>query len=751
VPFELLVERLETTRDASRNPLFQVMFSYGEDVADGLSLAGLVTESVDIEDASSKFDLTLMITDDHESLKCSLEYNADLFDASTVRQMLRHWSEIVQVVVADQQFLVREISLLSPAEWQSTVREFCADVRQPAPLLFVPGFESCALKQPHATAVEHSARTISYAELNKDANRIARHLVNIGVGPEVPVAVCLGRRPELLVAILATLKAGAAFVPLDPEYPRAHLRWMVENARCPVVLTERQYVDHFTECSALTICLDDESVGRSECADDLARRALPGNSAYIMYTSGSSGRPKGVVVTHAGLANYVQHCVDEYFVHGGDGAPLHSSIGFDLTITTLLAPLTAGQCVHILRKGNSAEVLAEEFLKNPDFSFAKLTPAHLTLMSGALRSDGTAKWARSLIIGGEALSEEQLAFFRASAPDLRLINEYGPTEAVVGCCVYDATSSREMGSNVPIGKPIRGSEMYLLDDEMQPVPPGCVGEIYIGGATLARGYHRQPEKTAEVFLPNPYSQQPGARFYRTGDLGRRLHDGNIEFQGRKDLQVKSRGVRIEPGEVEAALCRHPMVKEALIVKGSGPFADSLLAYFVPVGPDPPDGDAMRDYLRSELPSYMIPSVFLSLNQFPLTPNGKVDRRALPVPTPKKRTIVTTEIPENDLEGKISGVWQAVLGVGPVNVNTNYFDAGGSSLRLLELHHRLESDLQVQVSVVDLFKYPSIRALSRHLAGKHSVVEAGPAAWPTPDRASMQRLEAQRAQRNKVRA
>jgi amino acid adenylation domain-containing protein len=561
-------------------------------------------------------------------------------------------------------------------------------------------FEAQVERTPDAEAVAYRGQRLTYRDLNRRANRLARHLREFGVGPEKLVAVCMERAPQMMVALLGILKTGAAYLPLDPSYPNDRLAYMLEDAHTSVILTQERLLDKFSSHPAKSICLDERGfalTGYSE--ENLAVGIEPDNLAYVLYTSGSTGKPKGVMIHHGGLANYLRWASRFYRVAEGHGTLVHSPIGFDLTITTLFAPLLVGQRVVLLPEGVGIEELIGALRAGMDFSIVKITPTHLEALGHVLAAERLAGRVRVLVIGGEMLRWEHISAWRRYAPATRIINEYGPTETVVGCCIYEVTDETVTSGSVPIGRAIDNMEMHVLGADLQPVAAGETGEVYISGVGLARGYLNQPETTAAKFIWRAFNGTPALRLYKTGDLARALPDGNLEYLGRTDHQVKVRGYRIELGEIEVALAQHPKVRDCVVVAredSAGPSTglrtgQRLVAYVVGKNGAAPAVDHLRTFLQERLPEYMVPSAFVALDALPLTVNGKVDRDALPAPEQFRPRLEqhSFEAPTDPLEIQLTEVWEEVLGIHPVGVNDNFFELGGDSLKAVLMATKIE--------------------------------------------------------------
>jgi amino acid adenylation domain-containing protein len=716
VPFEKLVEELHPERSLSHNPLFQVMFMFqsmtGQEPP--LPVGAAQGEGVEAGAVTAKFDLTLSMTEGEHGLNATLEYNTDLFDAATVERMGGHLQVLLAAAVADPEQRIAELPLLTPdehlqfVEWNDTARAYPTDIKSVHEL-----FERQVARQPEAIAVVCEDEQLTYGELNKQADRLAHHLRALGVGAESRVGILLARSSRVLVALLGVWKAGGAYVPLEAEYPPERLSFMVGDAGVSVLLTERKLAGRVSLESGRVVYLDAEWLRDEGLPAAVSSPAVVAdNLAYIIYTSGSTGTPKGVMISHGGIVNYLSWCAEAYGAAEGGGAPVHSPLGFDLTVTGLLAPLVAGGRVLMLPESEGINALGTVLGRERDLSLVKLTPAHLDLLSQILPAGEAGGRARAFVVGGEMLTAETLRFWREHAPDTRIVNEYGPTETVVGCCVYEVPPGALSQGTVAIGRPIANTQMYVLDARMRTVPPGVIGELYIGGAGVARGYVNLPALTAEKFVPDPFGRA-GARLYRTGDLGRHTQDGNLEFLRRCDGQLKVRGYRIEPGEIEAVLRRHPSVSDALVVAHVGRDGDKrLVAYVVAVPERTPQAKELREHLLRQLPDYMVPSAFVTLDALPLTPNGKVDRRALPAPDATSDGLKDLyAAPRDVLELELCRIWEDVLNVKPVGVKENFFELGGHSLLAVRLIERVSRLTNTQVPLNAIFRATTIESLA----------------------------------------
>jgi amino acid adenylation domain-containing protein len=565
---------------------------------------------------------------------------------------------------------------------------------------------------PDAIALVAGTKILTYARLNASANQLAHLLRAKGVGPEVLVGLCLKRSVEMIVAMLGILKAGGAYVPLDPNDPVERQSFQLQDSGAKFLVTANGNPMTLSGDGGTVIRLDAD---RTEIARESEANPEPAASladpAYVIYTSGSTGIPKGVIVTHSGLVNYLSWAARAYGKEARHSALVHSSISFDLTITGLYTPLLVGGKVELLPDDSGVESVIKALRQPQTRGIVKITPAHLELLSQQLRPEEAAGKVELFVIGGENLTAESLRFWREHSPTTRLINEYGPTETVVGCCVHEFQAGAPFTGSVPIGKPIDNTNLYVLDDQLKLLGAGAVGELYIGGAGVARGYLNRPELTREHFLADPFSDEPGARMYKTGDRARCGDDGTLEFLGRLDDQVKIRGYRIELGEVERVMSEHAKVRHCVAVVREDQAGNKQLASYV----IPCDGQALkpkelRDFLRRKLPEYMVPTYFVTLDAFPLTPNGKVDRRALPVP---EKTLFRQEfIPPNTAkEFRLAAVWTELLGISPISVTDSFFDLGGHSLLAARLLVKVEQLFGKQLSMAALFQAPTIRQLA----------------------------------------
>ncbi|MBP7336118.1 non-ribosomal peptide synthetase/type I polyketide synthase [Niveispirillum sp.] len=747
-PFARLVDRLGHKRDSSRAPLLDVVFNLERD-AGRVSVADLAVEFQRLPIAFTGIDLTLTIylRDDGAAIAC--DYDTGLFDDITIRRLIGQYETVLDAITADPGQVLDALPLLDAASRRELLHDW-NDAPPAAPPVCFPTLWDAAVARHRdrvALVEETSAGDVclTYAALDRRANRLAHRLRALGVGPDARVGVCLERSASLTLAMLAVLKAGGAFVPLDPAYPPARLALMMQDARIAVLLTREGLLTGLPApaCPVCRLDADEPDLAR-EPATAPAPVTLPAHLAYVIYTSGSTGRPKGVMITHQGMVNYLQWAVGDYTGQKGDGAPVLGSIGFDATLTSLFVPLLAGVPVVMLEGESEMEALASLRRSPRRFNFVKLTPAHLELLNGMVGGEPPADLTHNLVLGGEALTAPTVNPWLRHG-NVRVVNEYGPTETVVGCCTQAATSPGD--GIMPIGRPIAGTRLHVLDGDFRPVPPGVAGELYIGGAGLARGYLGRGDLTAGAFVPDPLAGEtgsgPGGRLYRTGDRARYLSDGSLTFLGRMDRQIKLHGFRIELGEVEAVLAGLDGVAEAVVMlREDQPGHPQLAAYIRPAASAPQTDtlDRLRRALRERLPAHMVPATLTLVDQMPLTANGKIDRARLPAPVRALAPVV--QLPaRTGLEKELAALWQEVLGVETVGVHDNFFDLGGDSFLLLQVCTRLDHLMDRDALVMAFFRHPTIASLARWLGEAAAPVPAADTRDRIKDRSIQQRSAA----------
>ncbi|MFE2145281.1 amino acid adenylation domain-containing protein, partial [Streptomyces sp. NPDC059456] len=726
VPFERLVEILNPARSMARHPLFQVMLTFQNVAEPDLDLPGM---SVHLERAvatTAKFDLSFTLGESHAEdglptgLRGRLDYRTDLFAEATAQSLVDRLVRVIDALATTPDQPIRSVSVLAADELRRMLVEWNETAREVPDVTLTGLFEAQVVRTPDAPAVVSGGVELSYAELNARANRLARHLVACGVGPEGLVAVALPRSVDLVVALLAVVKSGAGYVPVDPEYPADRIAYMLADAEPVLVLTDAATAALLPQDDALIakrVLLDEPSVQEAVAAlgardlhdDDRRSPALPAHPAYVIYTSGSTGRPKGVVVSHAALVNYVVRCPQAYPDLAGSTV-WHASVSFDAGVTVLYGALAVGGRVVVAALTSAGAEDGDS--SGLPVSFLKATPSHLPLLEGAGRGFVP---SGQLMLGGEEVPAHAVARWRQAHPQVPVVVHYGPTEATVGCTDYPVPADAVLSAGVvPIGRPMWNTRAYVLDATLSPVPAGVAGELYVAGAQLARGYLGRAGLTAERFVADPFAELAGSRMYRTGDVVRWSADGVLEFIGRADGQVKVRGFRIEPGEIEAVLAEHELVvQSAVVVREDVPGDKRLTAYVVPAADgNEADPAVLRGFVAQRLPDYMVPSAFITLDALPLTPNGKLDRKALPAP--EYTTDASGRGPRSPREEILCGLFAEVLGMESVSIDDGFFDLGGHSLLATRLVSRIRSVLGVEVGIRSLFEAPTVAGLAERL-------------------------------------
>ncbi len=726
LPFEMLVEALQPERDLCYTPLFQVMFVLNNAPKSEIELTGLTVSELPIESAIAKFDLTLSMENTPNGLVGGWEYNTDLFDSSTIERMTRHFVTLLEGIVANPQERISQLPILTAFEQQQLLVEWNdTQVDYPQDKCIHQLFEEQVERTPDAVAVVFENQQLTYQELNTRANQLAHYLQSLGVKPDVLVGICVERSLDLVVGLLGILKAGGAYVPIDPDYPAERKSFILADTQTPILLTQQHLVQNLPTDGIKIICLDtDWKANTQQQRHNPISETTALHLAYVIYTSGSTGKPKGTLIPHQGLVNYLSWCTQAYKVEQGAGTIVHSPLGFDLTITSLFSPLLVGNQVEILSEDQGFETLSNSLRHHSNLSLVKITPAHLELLNQQISPKQAANRTRAFIIGGDNLLAENVAFWQEFAPETKLINEYGPTETVVGCCIYQVPIGQHLSGSIPIGRPIANTQLYILDQNLQPVPIGVPGELHIGGAGLARGYLNRPELTQQKFIPNPFDNSKfklrfqrtkgatqNSKLYKTGDLARYLPDGNIEYLGRIDNQVKIRGFRIELGEIEAALNQHLHVQASCVIAREDiPGNKRLVAYIVPQPQITLIVSDLRSFLKEKLPEYMVPSAIVTLESLPLTLNGKIDRRALP--EPEARTGIEIDIvqPRTPIEEKLAQIWAQVLRVEKIGIQDNFFELGGDSILSIQIITRAKL-AGIELTVKQLFANQTIAQLA----------------------------------------
>jgi amino acid adenylation domain-containing protein len=724
LPFEKLVEELNPNRDLSRSPLFQVMFAFQTMPGNLLALPGLGVSPVELGGETAKFDLTLSVREAAGALTATVEYSTDLFEPATVRRMLERFQILLEGVVANPEQRLSRLPILTEAErreilvdWNDTARDY------PKDQCVQEFFERQVERAPDAVAVSFDKKQLTYRELNRRANQLAHYLRKLGVEPETRVAVYMERSLEMVVGLLGILKAGATYVPLDVDYPNERVSFMLGDSQTKFLLTQKQFSDKLPEWRGKIVCLDpDWKTFSREPDDNPASGTTAENLAYVIYTSGSTGTPKGVAIPHRAIARLVINS-DYVSVTPDDVVAQASNCSFDAATFEIWGALLNG--ARLVGVKSDVVLSPKEFAAQIDqqqISILFLTTALFNEM--ARQVPAAFKNMRHLLFGGEAVDPHWVREVLQHGPPERLLHVYGPTETTTFASAH-LVKSAGAGATIPIGRPIANTEIYLLDRHLNPVPIGVPGEIYIGGDGLARCYLNNPELTAEKFIPHPFGDDPKARLYKTGDLARHLPDGAIEFLGRVDNQVKIRGFRIEPGEIEAVLGQHPGVRQAVVIAQEEVFirkfkienlksGKRLVAYVASAQNPAPSSRELRNFLKQKLPHYMIPSAFIFLESFPLTPNGKVDRRALPDPGQSTLDHRNYVAPSGLIEQELARIWEDLLSVRPIGVDDDFFDLGGHSLLAVQMVHRIAQACGQRLPLTSLLAGPTIKHLAEAL-------------------------------------
>jgi aspartate racemase len=726
-PFERLVNELTVRRDTSRNPIFNVMFTLAPPTPkypDGWDL-----NQLDLDTGTAKFDLDLELDDRPTGLQGRFVYCTDLFEAGTIERMAGHLQTMIEAIVADPEQKISRLPMLSAKEREQFAAWNATETEYPRENTVHELVELQAARTPDAIAVEHGGQKLTYRELNERANQLAHFLRKRGIGIESKVGVCLRRSLELPVALLAVLKAGAACMPLDPAYPKERLTYMLEDSQTPLVLTQPGLLSEVTDFDAQVINLEpDWKAFESESRDNVVSGAKPENLAYVIYTSGSTGKPRGVLLNHSGLVNHNIAASKLFGLSTSDRMAQFASISFDIAIEEIFPTWMSGGSLIV--REEDASLAVGDFLRWVDENRVTALDLPTAYWHELVRelSESALKLPKSLrlvIVGGEKASSAMLTEWRKLAgPRVRWVNTYGPTETSVIVTSFEPKDGEDISAVLPIGRPIANTRIYILGKNLQPLPVGIAGDLYVSGPGLARGYLNRPEITAEKFVDDPFRTEPGARMYKTGDLARYLPSGEIEFAGRTDDQVKIRGYRVELEEIESVLGAHPGVHENVVMARENASGEkTLVAYLVPSREQVPTASELRTYLKQKLPHYMVPSAVVLLETMPKTPNGKTDKRALPAPIAADFAETQEYVaPTNELETKLAAIWETVLEKKPVGIRDNFFELGGHSLLAARLMHRIEQQLGERLPLAALLQAPTIEQLAKLL--KHD--EAGAA-------------------------
>ncbi|HET8851594.1 MAG TPA: amino acid adenylation domain-containing protein, partial [Ktedonobacteraceae bacterium] len=684
-PFEQLVATLLPERDLSHHPLFQVMFILENASPEALEVRGPTLHSIVGDSSRTQCDLTLYLQDNVQGLRGWVAYSTDLFDATTIARLVGHWQKLLEGVVADPEQPISELPLLTDAEQQLLVEWDATVTAYPKENCIHQLFEAQVECTPDAVAAVYKDAQLTYRELNQRANQLAHYLQKLGVGPEVLVGICAERSLDMVVGLLGILKAGGAYVPLDPTYPSERLAFMLTDAQVPVLVTQEHLTKHLPVHGLKVVCLDAEATVLAQ--QDKANPPPTGtadNLAYVIYTSGSTGRPKGVQILHRAVVNFLLSMRQQPGLTAEDTLLAVTTLSFDIAALEIFLPLIVGARLIVASRDvvTSGTALAEAL----DRSHATVMQATPITWRMLLAAGWQGNPRLKILCGGEALPQELARQLLPKAASLW--NLYGPTETTIWSTVCKIEPEHEL---VTVGRPIANTQIYLLDAQLHLVPIGVSGELYIGGDDLARGYLNRPELTAERFIPHPFSDAPGACLYKTGDLARYRADGTIELIGRLDHQVKVHGFRIELGEIEAMLGQHLAVRQAVVMaREDTPGDKHLVAYVVPQPEQILTSSELRRLMQERLPDYMIPTAFVFLETLPQTPNGKVDRRALPAPERTRPKVDTPFIaPTLMVHHQLIQIWEELLDARPIGIQDNFFDLGGYSLLAVCLVDRIE--------------------------------------------------------------
>ena len=713
VPLDRLIAELQPQRDSHRSPLFQVFLSLEPPPVRQES--GWDLTCIDAETGMTKYELCLVMDDRKDGLLCRFIYSTDLFDSAAVSRMSGHWQTLLEGIVSEPADRISELPLLTEAERHQILIEWNDTAQAQDPIPVHKWFEVQARKTPQATAVVCGTRQLSYAELNQRAEKLAARLCSMGVGPDVPVALCLERSVEMIIGILGVLKAGGAYVPLDPTYPRERLEFMLADCKATVLITQSHLAAHRLSRDFQTVLLDSEETYNGADSTISSAQVSLENLAYIIYTSGSTGGPKGVLVTHRNLAHSNGARLQHYREPAGRFLLL-SSYAFDSSVAGIFHSLTSGGTLVVPPPEFrwQAEQLAGLIAQNRITHMLCFPSLYGELLEHAHQSELAS--LQTVILAGEACPRQLVDSHYRVLPQASLFNEYGPTEATVWSSVYECEPG-ESDTSVPIGRPIANTQVYVLDRQMQPVPVGVSGELYIAGDGVTKGYFNRPDLTRAGFIRNPFVANPEARLYRTGDLARLRPDGNLEFLGRVDQQVKIRGLRIELGEIETVLAQHPDVREAAVeTHRNGTGETQLVAHVITRQEYSTSSNELRAFLKNRLPAHMVPGVFQFLSVFPRTPNGKVDRQRLLHPGSSIDDYAKPPVtgPRNEIENRLLAIWKSVLKTDSVNVTQDFFEMGGHSLLAARLLAGIEKEFGRCLSLAFVFQSPTIEQMAECL-------------------------------------
>lgn len=736
LPFDKLLEELKPERDVSRTPLFQVMFILHNTQKTELELPGLKMDRMDTQSGMAPFDLRLQLTETDEGLKGGFDYSAALFKPSTIKRTGGHLLNILEHVSAAAEGKISTVPMLTEREEKQILYEFNnTDAYYPKDKTVYQFFEERADRFPDYTAAVFGDKKISYRELNEKSNQLARILREKGVKQGSIAAVMLERSLEMIIGIMAVEKAGGAYLPIDPHYPEDRINYMLKDSNAELLLLNERSSTVKTEGNIEKILLDDEGLYQGDCSN-LPDKADPDSIAYLIYTSGSTGRPKGTMIRHHSLVNRLNWMQKKYPIDCSDTILQKTPFTFDVSVWEMFWWAMQGAKVCFLEPGGEKDPgRIANAVEEHAITVMHFVPSMLTAFLEYLKDTGNIEKVACLkhvFASGEALSAAQVGLFRSllKKNGARLANLYGPTEATIDVSYFDCGMEDDPAS-IPIGKPVDNTRLYVMDGKMQLQPIGVPGELCIAGVCLASGYLNRPDLTGEKFVRDPFHREE--KLYRTGDLARWRDDGNIEYLGRLDFQVKIRGLRIEPGEIEKVILSHPSVRECIVsVWEKRPGDLHLVAYIVCEKEKNAEPSELQSFLEKTLPEYMVPRIFVFLEAIPLSANGKADRKALPKPVLEKKEDYVA--PRNDVENLIANIWKEELGLDGIGINENFFEAGGHSLLLARVHSRLNRHFGKEFPLVDLFTHSTIRSLAGYITGDG----AGPAFLKNVERLQKQK-------------
>lgn len=713
VPFEKVVDSVTIKRDRSRNPIFQIMcvLQNTPDV-ESLKLGSLERQALNYVHNTAQFDLSFSFIEHTDGIFGSVVYNSDLYLPETINRLVRHLHQLAQSAIKNQDTAISKLPMLSTEEKQYLLYDFnSTDAKFPQGKTIVNLFEEQVEKTPNLTAVVADKGQLTYRELNERSNQVAQLLLSKGVQPETLVPICIERSVEMIVGILGILKSGAAYVPIDPTHPEERIGFILQDTKAKIVLTSKASLKNF-ESSQVNDIIELDGDARdtiqSFSTDNVPSIAAPDCLAYVIYTSGSTGKPKGVMVEHRSYVN-----INNFYhsIEPGEQTVMTCNYVFDVSVLEIFSSLLAGGCLNIPSNSITTEPYAfAKFLHSKKISTAYIHPMFLREVSNGLNEYEDC-YLKKILIGVEPIRKVEVEWYINN--NINIINGYGPTETTVCATFYHVHEKQNNYSVLPIGKPVNNNKIFIVDNNGQLVPSGIAGEILIGGVGVARGYLNRDDLTKEKFIRDYFSDEPGARLYVSGDLGRLLPDGNIEYVGRKDEQVKINGYRIELEEIVTVLKESGLVKDVVVLARESAGGGKQLVGYV-VADETFDKEEIKHHLNRKLPEYMVPRIWVQLNSMPLTSNGKIDKKLLPVPDVVGQSSSEFVSPENETEQKLSEIWQQLLGIENIGVNSNFFELGGNSLMIMRLKAQIHLKLKVELEITDLFQYSTIRELAKFL-------------------------------------